>query len=61
MEMTEYVKKEDVLMALRQERDCLLDDLEREHEAIQGEKTLFIRAGLTDAIEAVKKVRGEWK
>jgi len=59
--MIEYVEKEDVLKALRQKRDSLLEDIKREREAMRREKSLYVRAGFIGAIKAVKKVKGEWK
>jgi len=55
------VSREDVIMALMQERDCLFEDVERERETMPVVKSLYKQAGFTGAIEAVKKVRGEWK
>jgi len=55
------VDLEDVIKALREERDNLFKDIEREREGMQGEKSLYIQAGFIDAIKSIKKVKGEWK
>jgi len=59
--MTEYVKKEDVLRALKKQQDILTDTIVREKEFAMGGNGFSIRRGLYIAIEIVKKVDGEWK
>jgi len=61
MEMIEYVIKFDVLDALRERRDILMDKTKQEWLYDSRDSMLCYQRGIIDSIEIIKKVKGEWK